>query len=74
MTCGRSSSRSNRCSHWPVDEPMPDGRMQNKLVWYLVYSVKNTSDKPVTFVPYFVLVGNDTHKVYPSRVIPLAVR
>ena len=55
-----------------VDEPMPDGRMQNKLVWYLVYSVKNTSDKPVTFVPYFVLVGNDTHKVYPSRVIPLA--
>ena len=55
-----------------IDEPMPDGRMQNKLVWYLVYSVKNTSDKPVTFVPYFVLVGNDTHKVYPSRVIPLA--
>lgn len=54
-----------------VDEPMPDGRMQDKLVWYLVYSVKNTSDKPVTFVPYFVLV-NDAGKVYPSRVIPLA--
>lgn len=54
-----------------IDEPMPDGRMQEKLIWYLVYSVKNNSDKPVTFVPYFVLV-NDAGKVYPSRVIPLA--
>jgi hypothetical protein len=55
-----------------IDEPMPDGRMQNKLVWYLLYSIKNTSDQPVTFVPYFVLVSNDRGKVYPSRVIPLA--
>jgi len=55
-----------------ADVPTPDGRMQNKLIWYLVYSVKNSTDKPVTFVPWFVLVGKDTGKVYPSRVIPLA--
>jgi len=56
-----------------VDVPTPDGRMQNKLVWYMVYTVKNTTDKPVLFFPEMVLVTKDSHKVYPSRLIPLAV-
>jgi hypothetical protein len=57
-----------------VDVPTPDGRLTPKLVWYLVYSVKNTGDKPVPFVPRFVLASRDTgNKVYPDRLIPLAV-
>ena len=56
-----------------VDVPTPDGRLQRKLVWYLVYSVKNTGSEPVRFVPQFVLLSKDTGKVYPSRVIPLAI-
>jgi len=56
-----------------VDVPTPDGRLTPKLVWYLVYSIKNTSDKPVPFVPRIVLVSRDTGKVYPDRLIPLAV-
>ena len=56
-----------------VDVPTPDGRLAPKLVWYLVYSIKNTSDKPVPFVPRFVLESRDTHKVYPDRLVPLAI-
>jgi hypothetical protein len=56
-----------------IDEPSPDGRMQRKLVWYLMYSVKNAGSEPVRFFPEFVLVSKDTGKVYPSRLIPLAV-
>ncbi|MBI2824569.1 MAG: hypothetical protein HYX69_07785 [Planctomycetia bacterium] len=56
-----------------VDVPAPEGRLQNKLVWYLVYSLKNTTDAPITFVPRIVLMSKDTGKVYPDRLVPLAV-
>ncbi len=56
-----------------VDVPGPDGRMQRKLVWYLVYSVKNPGDKAVAFVPQIVLATKDSKKVYPDRLIPLAL-
>jgi len=56
-----------------VDVPTPDGRMEEKLVWYMVYSIKNNTNKPVNFFPEFVLYTKDSHKVYPSRMIPLAV-
>ena len=56
-----------------VDVPMPDGRLRPKLVWYLVYSIRNTSDKPVNFVPRIVLVSTDMGKIYPDRLIPVAV-
>lgn len=57
-----------------VDVPQPDGRMQRKLVWYLLYRVANPGDEPVRFVPRFVLATLDTQKAYPDRLIPTALR
>jgi len=74
-----------------VDIPQPDGRMKQKLVWYMVYSVTNPgkvmpsvkaidgtyelqdSDKPIRFVPEFRLASHEFSKVYPDRVIPIAM-
>jgi hypothetical protein len=76
-----------------VDVPDDQGRMQRKLIWYLVYKVKNTGKKahrtvsadgtvsveytdmaePVHFIPQLRLESWDTGKVYPDRVIPVAV-
>jgi hypothetical protein len=92
-----------------VDLPQPSGKMQRKLIWYMVYSVTNTGktmtpvedqpvpynddlatkhevyqvkeeNKPIRFIPEFFLEGRDSLqnnvgfvKVYPDRVIPLAV-
>jgi hypothetical protein len=91
-----------------VDVPQPSGMMQRKLIWYMVYSVKNTGkimvpvkeaalayennladkqkvyeiktvEKPIHFVPEFLLEGHNRlkddegfTKVYPDRVIPVA--
>jgi hypothetical protein len=92
-----------------VDLPQPSGKMQRKLIWYLVYSVTNPGktmvpvedlplpyenelttkkqvyqihevDKPIRFIPEFLLEARNSLKdnegyvkVYPDRVIPLAV-
>jgi len=56
-----------------VDVPQPEGHMERKLVWYLLYSVKNPQEKPVRFTPRFMLESRDTRKVYPDRLIPVAL-
>ena len=74
-----------------VDVPQADGRMREKLIWYMVYSVSNPgkvmpsvkgpdgnyqlqdSDKPVLFIPEFRLESHEFGKVYPDRVIPIAM-
>ena len=56
-----------------VDEPQPEGRMERKLIWYLVYSIRNPQDKPVPFMPRFVLESRNTKKFYPDRLIPVAL-
>lgn len=56
-----------------VDVPEPSGRLQRKLIWYLVYNVKNLGPDPVDFRPWFVLETLDGKKRYPDRVIPVAV-
>jgi hypothetical protein len=57
-----------------VDVPTPEGRMQRKLIWYMVYSLRNPSDKPVPlFTPRFVLEVKEPHKLYPDRLVPVAV-
>jgi hypothetical protein len=56
-----------------VDVPQPNGRYQQKLVWYLPYRVKNNGDAPVQFVPRFVLESHDVGKVYPEQIIPAAM-
>lgn len=76
-----------------VDVPATDGRFDRKLIWYLLYRVKNTgkevtrsitgegevksepvdSQQPIKFVPRLWLESWDTRKVYPDRVIPVAI-
>jgi hypothetical protein len=56
-----------------VDVPEPSGRLQRKLVWYLVYRVKNMGPDPVEFRPWFVLETLDGKKRYPDRLVPVAV-
>jgi hypothetical protein len=74
-----------------VDVPQAGGKMERKLIWYLVYSVTNTGkamhpvevadgihkveavDKPVRFVPEFILRDLETNKIYLDRVIPVAM-
>ena len=56
-----------------VDVPTADGRFQRKLIWYLVYHVKNTGADPVDFKPWFLLESADGKKRYPDRLIPVAV-
>ena len=74
-----------------IDMPQKSGKMQRKLIWYLVYSVTNSGkvlhpvedadgtytveevDHPVRFIPEFLLESPEYKKVYPDRVIPLAL-
>ena len=45
-----------------VNVPTPDGRLERKQIWYLLYSVRITSDKPVTFVPRMYLRSHDSEE------------
>lgn len=74
-----------------IDVPQSSGRMQRKLIWYMVYSATNnggalhpvrdangtytteTIDKPIRFIPAFLLESPEFNKAYPDRVIPLAL-
>lgn len=56
-----------------VELPDGEGNLQPRLVWYMVYRVRNVSDQPVNFVPYFVLESREAEAFYPDRLIPLAV-
>lgn len=56
-----------------VDVPQADGRLEKKLVWYLIYRVVNRGDTPVRFVPRMVLSSLDTEKQYLDRLIPVAL-
>jgi hypothetical protein len=56
-----------------VDLPNDSGRFDRKSIWYMVYHVRNLGEKPVRFVPRFLLYSWDTKKYYPDRLIPLAI-
>ena len=74
-----------------IDIPQPSGKMQRKLIWYLVYTVTNPGkamhpsraddgtykvapvDKPIRFIPEFLLESHEFGKMYPDRVIPAAM-
>lgn len=58
-----------------IDVPTPEGRLQRKRVWYLIYKVRNPGPEPVEFYPWFVLESTDpeVEKAYPDRFIPVAV-
>ncbi len=52
-----------------VDVPQPSGKMQRKLIWYLVFRVKNTG---VRLKPVFTEDGFETAKAdaKPARYVP----
>lgn len=56
-----------------VDVPDSLGKMVRKQIWYMVYHVTNTGDKPVLFTPQFQLYSLRTKKIYPDRIIPVAI-
>jgi hypothetical protein len=56
-----------------VEVPTSSGRVERKQVWYLIYRVRNLGDKPVRFVPQFVLHSRDTDTYYPDRIIATAM-
>lgn len=58
------------------------GRSQRKTVWYLVYRVTNRTDKPIKWVPRFLLHAQEarpaegepaTGSYYPDRILANAV-
>src|SRR5579885_3613750 len=56
-----------------VDVPNSLGKMDQKLVWYLVYHVNNTdADKPFLFAPKFTLTDLDRNVSYADQLIPVA--
>jgi hypothetical protein len=55
-----------------VDVPSTSGQIERKLVWYLIYHVRNLSEKPVHFVPQFVLHSIDQDVYYPTSIIRTA--
>lgn len=56
-----------------VDVPNTEGNFDRKLIWYLVYTVKNTGDAPVQFFPDVYLHTRDSQRWYPARLIPVAL-
>lgn len=60
-----------------TDVPDESGKVERKLIWYLVYRIRNPGDAPVDFVPYFVLETrikkDDPPRFYPDRLVPVAV-
>jgi hypothetical protein len=56
-----------------VDVPTSSGQVERKLIWYMVYRVRNLGDKPVRFVPQFVLHATDADVYYPDRILATAL-
>lgn len=48
-----------------------DGR--ERLVWYLVYHVRNGGEKPFLFIPRFSLESHDVKQTYDERLVPEVV-
>jgi hypothetical protein len=86
-TEGKSPAKGVRIEHasnWGLEftfKPLrfirasvPDrtGSVTSKLVWYLVYHVKNVGQAPVRFIPVFWLTAEGT-RVHPDKLIPSAI-
>lgn len=56
-----------------VDVPDGEGKMTRKLIWYMVYRIRNLGEKPRRFIPHVVLYSEDAKRYYPDRLIPVAV-
>lgn len=50
-----------------VDVPQPSGKMQRKLIWYLVYRVRNTGAALQPVVKEADKLGNETYATYATE-------
>lgn len=56
-----------------VDVPDFQGKMRQKLVWYMVYRVQNLGNEPFRFVPKFWMEDLDRQQSFADKLIPVAV-
>lgn len=49
---------------------VPDGAGKERLVWYMVYHVKNNGEKPFLFIPRFELQSHDVQQTYAEKILP----
>lgn len=56
-----------------VDMPTKSGQPESKLVWYIVYAVRNPGSKAMRFIPHFWLEDLETHREFEEQLLPLAV-
>jgi hypothetical protein len=56
-----------------LDVPSGDDKVERKLVWYMIYHVKNPGAEPVRFVPRVLLYSDDAKKWYADRINAVAV-
>lgn len=52
--------------------PGADG--QERLLWYMIYHVKNNGEKPYLFLPRFELQSHDVQQTYAERIAPDVVQ
>lgn len=50
-----------------------DAKGNERLIWYMVYHVRNDADKPFLFLPKFALESHDVQKLYEERILPEAI-
>jgi len=51
--------------------PGPDGT--SRLIWYMVYFIRNDGEKPFLFIPRFDLESHDVMQTYAERLMPNVV-
>lgn len=56
-----------------IDVTGEDRRLKRKLVWYMVFRVRNPGEESVPFYPLFVLESHDVRKQYADRIVPAAI-
>ena len=49
---------------------VPDGAGKERLVWYMIYHVKNNGEKPFLFIPRFELQSHDVQQTYAEKILP----
>jgi hypothetical protein len=49
---------------------LPVGDGKERLIWYMVYHVRNGGEKPFLFLPHFALESYDVKKTYEEKIIP----
>lgn len=49
---------------------VPGKNGNERLIWYMVYHVRNRGEKPFLFLPSFALESHDVKQTYNERVMP----